>query len=93
VPLAYGKRVLFDEVNINFARGNCYGVIGANGAGKSTPLKTLFDNHKHQATAIPKAIGSQLSTLSMGMSGDYQFAIEEGSNMVRIRSLLFGARH
>jgi uncharacterized pyridoxal phosphate-containing UPF0001 family protein len=41
---------------------------------------------------MPVAIGSQLSTLSMGMSGDYQIAIEEGSNMVRIGSLLFGAR-
>jgi ATPase subunit of ABC transporter with duplicated ATPase domains len=39
VTLAYGKRVLFDEVNLNFIKGNCYGVIGANGAGKSTFLK------------------------------------------------------
>ncbi len=41
ITLAYGKRVLFDEVNINFIKGNCYGVIGANGAGKSTFLKIL----------------------------------------------------
>ncbi len=41
VTLAYGKRVLFDEVNLNFTKGNCYGVIGANGAGKSTFLKIL----------------------------------------------------
>ena len=41
ITLAYGKRVLFDEVNINFTKGNCYGVIGANGAGKSTFLKIL----------------------------------------------------
>src|SRR6218665_1846562 len=41
VTLAYGKRVLFDEVNLNFNKGNCYGVIGANGAGKSTFLKIL----------------------------------------------------
>ncbi len=41
VGLQYGKRVLFDEVNLNFTRGNCYGVIGANGAGKSTFLKIL----------------------------------------------------
>jgi len=41
VTLAYGKRVLFDEVNLNFVKGNCYGVIGANGAGKSTFLKIL----------------------------------------------------
>jgi ATPase subunit of ABC transporter with duplicated ATPase domains len=41
VTLAFGKRVLFDEVNLNFTKGNCYGVIGANGAGKSTFLKIL----------------------------------------------------
>ena len=41
VSLQFGKRVLFDQVNINFADGNCYGVIGANGAGKSTFLKIL----------------------------------------------------
>lgn len=41
LSLQYGKRVLFDEVNIKFTDGNCYGVIGANGAGKSTFLKIL----------------------------------------------------
>ena len=41
ITLQYGKRVLFDEVNVTFADGNCYGVIGANGAGKSTFLKIL----------------------------------------------------
>ncbi|MTI32019.1 ABC-F family ATP-binding cassette domain-containing protein [Xanthovirga aplysinae] len=41
ISLQYGKRVLFDEVNIKFTEGNCYGVIGANGAGKSTFLKIL----------------------------------------------------
>ena len=41
ISLQYGKRVLFDEVNIKFTHGNCYGVIGANGAGKSTFLKIL----------------------------------------------------
>jgi ATPase subunit of ABC transporter with duplicated ATPase domains len=41
LSLQFGKRVLFDEVNVKFTRGNCYGVIGANGAGKSTFLKIL----------------------------------------------------
>lgn len=41
VSLQYGKRVLFDEVNVTFSEGNCYGVIGANGAGKSTFLRIL----------------------------------------------------
>ncbi|MEM1121373.1 MAG: ATP-binding cassette domain-containing protein, partial [Bacteroidota bacterium] len=37
----FGKRVLFDEVNLKFNQGNCYGVIGANGAGKSTFMKVM----------------------------------------------------
>jgi ATPase subunit of ABC transporter with duplicated ATPase domains len=41
VSLQYGKRVLFDEVNVNFTAGNCYGIIGANGAGKTTFMKIL----------------------------------------------------
>lgn len=41
VSLQFGKRVLFDEVNVKFTAGNCYGIIGANGAGKSTFLKIL----------------------------------------------------
>jgi PLP dependent protein len=50
-------------------------------------LKTLFDKYKH--VSLPNC---QLQTLSMGMSGDYTIAIEEGSNMIRIGSLLFGER-
>ncbi len=41
ISLRYGKRILFDEVNVKFMPGNCYGIIGANGAGKSTFLKIL----------------------------------------------------
>jgi ATPase subunit of ABC transporter with duplicated ATPase domains len=41
LSVQFGKRVLFDEVNVSFTQGNCYGVIGANGAGKSTFLKIL----------------------------------------------------
>ena len=41
VTLRLGKRALFEDVNIKFTEGNCYGIIGANGAGKSTFLKIL----------------------------------------------------
>ena len=41
ISLRYGKRILFDEVNVKFMPGNCYGIIGANGAGKSTFIKIL----------------------------------------------------
>jgi ATPase subunit of ABC transporter with duplicated ATPase domains len=51
VALAYGKRVLFKDVNIKFTPGNCYGLIGANGAGKSTFLKILSgENEPDQGT-------------------------------------------
>jgi len=56
ITLQYGKRVLFDEVNITFGDGNCYGVIGANGAGKSTFLKILsgdIDANKGTVTIEP----------------------------------------
>jgi pyridoxal phosphate enzyme (YggS family) len=54
-------------------------------------LKTLFDKYQTSSPHSYKE-NCQLSTLSMGMSGDYKIAIEEGSNMVRIGSLLFGTR-
>ena len=41
LSVQFGKRVLFDDVNVTFTKGNCYGIIGANGAGKSTFLKIL----------------------------------------------------
>ena len=41
VSLQFGGRVLFKDVNLKFTKGNCYGIIGANGAGKSTFLKVL----------------------------------------------------
>ena len=51
-------------------------------------LKTIFDKH-----AQPQTSNLKLKTLSMGMSSDYKIAIEEGSTMVRIGSLLFGERN
>ena len=41
VALRFGKRTLFEDVNLKFTAGNCYGIIGANGCGKSTFLKLL----------------------------------------------------
>ncbi|MGF7231530.1 ABC-F family ATP-binding cassette domain-containing protein [Arachidicoccus sp.] len=63
VTLAYGKRVLFDEVNINFIKGNCYGVIGANGAGKSTFLKILSGEIEPNKGSIEITPGERLSFL------------------------------
>ena len=63
LTLQYGKRILFDEVNLKFTPGNCYGVIGANGAGKSTFLKILsgeIDPTKGQVSITP---GQRMSVL------------------------------
>ncbi|HTC01583.1 MAG TPA: ATP-binding cassette domain-containing protein, partial [Ferruginibacter sp.] len=63
VTLAYGKRVLFDEVNINFVKGNCYGVIGANGAGKSTFLKILSGEIEPNKGTVSISPGERMAVL------------------------------
>ena len=63
VSLQYGKRILFDEVNVKFTPGNCYGLIGANGAGKSTFMKILsgeIEPNKGQVSILP---GMRMSVL------------------------------
>jgi ATPase subunit of ABC transporter with duplicated ATPase domains len=72
VTLAYGKRVLFDEVNINFQKGNCYGVIGANGAGKSTFLKILSGEIEPNKGAVEISAGERLAFLKQN-----QFEFDE----------------
>lgn len=63
ITLAYGKRVLFDEVNLNFTKGNCYGVIGANGAGKSTFLKILSGEIEPNKGTVEITRGERLAVL------------------------------
>lgn len=63
VTLAYGKRVLFDEVNLNFIKGNCYGVIGANGAGKSTFLKIMAGEIEPNKGRVDITPGERMSVL------------------------------
>lgn len=63
VSLRYGKRVLFDEVNIKFTAGNCYGLIGANGAGKSTFLKILSGEIEPQTGGVEITPGERLAVL------------------------------
>lgn len=72
ITLAYGKRVLFDEVNINFIKGNCYGVIGANGAGKSTFLKILSGEIEPNKGVVEITKGERLSFLKQN-----QFEFDE----------------
>jgi ATPase subunit of ABC transporter with duplicated ATPase domains len=63
VSLSFGKRVLFDEVNINFTKGNCYGVIGANGAGKSTFLKILSGEIEPNKGTVSISPGERMAVL------------------------------
>lgn len=63
LSVQYGKRVLFDEVNVTFSSGNCYGVIGANGAGKSTFLNILSGNQDANSGSINLEKGKRLSVL------------------------------
>lgn len=64
ISLQYGKRVLFDEVNINFTPGNCYGVIGANGAGKSTFLKILSGEIVPNSGSVKLEPGKRMAVLT-----------------------------
>ena len=74
LSLQYGKRVLFDEVNVKFTHGNCYGVIGANGSGKSTFLKILSGEIESTTGNIEFSPGERMSVLSQN-----HFAFEENT--------------
>lgn len=77
--LQYGKRILFDEVDLKFTPGNCYGVIGANGAGKSTFLKILsgeIDPNRGQVSIEP---GNRMAVLKQN---HFEFEEEEVLNTV-----------
>ncbi|MFM7301036.1 MAG: ABC-F family ATP-binding cassette domain-containing protein, partial [Crocinitomicaceae bacterium] len=63
LSLQFGKRVLFDEVNVKFVNGNCYGVIGANGAGKSTFLKILTGDQDPTTGRIELEPGKRMAVL------------------------------
>ena len=72
LKLAYGKRVLFEEVNVNFTKGNCYGVIGANGAGKSTFLKILSGEIEPNKGSVVITPGERMAILKQN-----QFEFDE----------------
>ncbi len=63
VTLAFGKRVLFDEVNLSFVKGNCYGIIGANGAGKSTFLKIISGEIEPNKGSVSITPGERMAVL------------------------------
>jgi ATPase subunit of ABC transporter with duplicated ATPase domains len=63
LSLRFGKRILFDDVNLKFTPGHCYGVIGANGAGKSTFLKILAGEQDTTTGGVSMAPGQRMSVL------------------------------
>ncbi|UOB16957.1 ABC-F family ATP-binding cassette domain-containing protein [Abyssalbus ytuae] len=63
LSVQFGKRVLFDEVNVTFTQGNCYGIIGANGAGKSTFLKILSGKQEPTGGYVHLEPGKRMSVL------------------------------
>ena len=79
LKLAYGKRVLFEDVNVNFTKGNCYGVIGANGAGKSTFLKILSGEIEPNKGTVSITPGERMAILKQNQ---FQFDEETVLNTV-----------
>ncbi|MSP57290.1 MAG: ATP-binding cassette domain-containing protein [Flavobacteriaceae bacterium] len=72
VSLRFGKRVLFEEVNLKYSSGNCYGIIGANGAGKSTFLKILSGEIDPNTGSVDLEPGKRMAVLSQN-----HFAFDE----------------
>jgi ATPase subunit of ABC transporter with duplicated ATPase domains len=72
LSLKFGKRTLFDEVSLKFTHGNCYGVIGANGAGKSTFLKILSGEIDSTSGSVNITPGQRMAVLSQN-----HFAFDE----------------
>ncbi len=79
VSLQYGKRKLFEDVSITFSPGNCYGIIGANGSGKSTFLKILSGEIESTTGQVVIKPGARLSTLKQD-----QFAYDEYSVLATV---------
>jgi ATPase subunit of ABC transporter with duplicated ATPase domains len=77
VSLSYGERSLFKEVNLKFTPGNCYGIIGANGAGKSTFLKILSGEVEHDRGTITVSSGERIAVLKQDHFAFEQFLVLE----------------
>ncbi|CAZ98865.1 ATP-binding cassette domain-containing protein [Zobellia galactanivorans] len=77
LSVQFGKRVLFDEVNVTFTQGNCYGVIGANGAGKSTFLKILSGQIDPTSGHVHLEPGKRMSILEQNHNAYDEFTVLE----------------
>ena len=77
LSVQFGKRILFDEVNTVFTQGNCYGIIGANGAGKSTFLKILSGDFDPTSGNVSLEKGKRMSVLSQDHFAYDEFPVLE----------------
>lgn len=77
LSVQFGKRILFDEVNVTFTQGNCYGVIGANGAGKSTFLKLLSGQQDPTSGHVHLEPGKRMSILEQNHNAYDEFTVLE----------------
>jgi ATPase subunit of ABC transporter with duplicated ATPase domains len=85
VGLQFGKRVLFDDVTLKFTKGNCYGVIGANGAGKSTFLKILSGQIESTRGTVEITPGERMAVLSQN---HFEF-----DDFLAMDTVIMGHRH
>ena len=77
LSVQFGKRVLFDEVNVTFSDNNCYGIIGANGAGKSTFLKVLSGKIDATSGHVHLEPGKRMSVLEQDHNSCDEFPVLE----------------
>ncbi len=77
LSVQFGKRVLFDEVNVAFTQGNCYGIIGANGAGKSTFLKIISGQMEPTSGHVHLEPGKRMSVLEQNHNAYDEFPVLE----------------
>jgi len=77
LSVQFGKRILFDEVNVSFTPGNCYGIIGANGAGKSTFLKIISGKQDANSGSVHLESGKRLSVLEQNHNAYDDYAVLE----------------
>ena len=77
LSIQFGKRVLFDEVNVTFTQGNCYGIIGANGAGKSTFMKVLSRKMDPNSGRVILEPGKRMSVLEQNHNACDSFPVLE----------------
>ena len=77
LSVQFGKRILFDEVNVTFTQGNCYGVIGANGSGKSTFLKIISGQVESTSGQVNLESGKRMSILEQNHNAYDEYAVLE----------------